>query len=239
MRLVGMTEPSTDADDSEAPKQQRGARPDGGIIGGGHAEPTVLVSAGDIGLRRSVAVEILTASIRSEDRLIAITAGRPPTKTVQQLPDAVPSLDRSRLAILDESTGSSDAAALVRQVSPDVDPSNLAQIIEETYETMDSGDSGKTHLSVADMASTWGGTNLEATYNRAHEVAMTVGRYPGVSLFAIDSSGVPEQFLERLTHLYDVHLRVREENGKREASWTALTSESNGWRALSDVSLTG
>lgn len=223
--------------------------PDGGRTDGGHgrvggrAQPTVMVSSAENGLARSIPTDILEACRSSGDGVVVLTTRDAPADATARLTSDVEGLAPSDLGVVaatsdagcanggDTTASGGVAAASVATVGDRPDPSALTEAVEAAFESLDSD---RVHLLVDILAAPADG-DVEAVYERVHEVVMAVGAKPGVALVAVDASGFRSSFVERLTHLFDVHVRLREDDGRCEACWTALTTASDGWRTWAEV----
>lgn len=220
---------------------------DGGRTDGGQrrvrgpAQPTVMVSSGEDGLARSVPTDILAACLGPGDGVVAITTRDAPAEATTRLTSEFDGLESSDVGVVAATSDAvsangggrtdSDAAASVATVGDRPDPSALVEAVEDAFESLDNE---RVHLLVDVLAAPANG-DVEAVYDRVHEVAMAVGTEPGVALVAVDASGFRQSFVERLTHLFDVHIRLREDEGCCEACWTTLTTASDGWRSWAEV----
>jgi len=216
---------------------------DGGVEAGGGrtdggstrrpAEPTVLLSTSECALARTVPTELLADRVRPEDGVVVVTTREAPAAVAGRLESTVDALTAGALSVVSSGTegeGPSETAG-VRQVGSAPDPGALAAAVEAAYDDLAGG---RVHLLVDALAAPAYGS-VEPVYRRAHEVAMAVGAEPGLGLFAVDAGGLPASFVDRLAHLVDVHLCLREQAGQPEACWTSLTGTSDGWRPWADV----
>jgi hypothetical protein len=206
-------------------------RPDGGRPGR-PAEPTVLLSARDDRLSRTIPVELLCERVRPDDAVVAVTLRDAPSAVATRLTERVEAVGSGSLSMVAAVEDTDPGATVVdRSVGRDPEPATLAAAVEAA---VDDRPADRVHLLVDGFTAPADG-GVEPVYRRAHEVAMAVGAEPGLGLFTADAVGLSAAFVQRLAHLVDVHVSLREQGGRREACWTSLTDASDGWRRWSDV----
>lgn len=204
-------------------------RTDGGNDGSRRsAQPTVLVSSTVDDLPRCAPSDLLSDSVRPGDGIVVVTTGDP-EPPVARLLGSIDGCNRSDVAVV--TTGDSEvAAATTVGLDPAPTATAMADAVADGFDAL--GD-GRAHLLVDRLAAA--GTDEETVYRRAHEIAMAVGAEPGLTVVGVDATDRTEAFVERLTHLFDVHVRLRRDGERCQARWTALTGTSDGWHAWSEV----
>lgn len=206
------------------------------------AEPTVIV-AGPVGrLLWTVAAEFFAGRVAPTDGVVVVTTREAPAVVARRLTaDGGP--DRDRIAIVDargvaaHDDADDPSVGQRHAVDPRSTPDELDAAVTESIETLDERGVERVHFLFDTLASGYRLPEPGRTYDRAHELAMTVGAETGVGLFTADTTRLPEEVVDELAHLVDVRVDLRRPTRTTELRWEGLLDGSDGWQPLADVDL--
>jgi KaiC/GvpD/RAD55 family RecA-like ATPase len=203
-------------------------------------QPTVMVT-GSVGRQlRSVAIELFDQRTRPADGAVAVTTREPPTAVVRRLTAGPDGFQRERIAVVDARGTATDdepeVGSLIRK-DPAADPAALDEATTRSLRWLKEAGVGRRHFLYDTLATGYRLPDEETAYDRAHRIAMTVGAEDGLALFTLDDDGLSADVVERLGHLFDVHVELREHEGETELRWTGLLGASEGWVDLSEADL--
>lgn len=222
-------------------------------VGGRSAEPTVIVTGAVGRLLWTVAVEFFEGRADEDDGVVVVTTRETPAVVARRL--AADGPDREHLAIVDargietsgDGTGDevdgapgdeTDAAVgHLRRVDPRASPGELDAAVTGCIKELDERGVERVHFLFDTLASGYRLPEPASTYDRAHELAMTVGAEDGVGLFTADTTRLPEEVVDELAHLVDVRVDLRRPTRTTELRWEGLLDASGGWRPLAEVDL--
>lgn len=201
-------------------------------------QPTVMVT-GSVGRQvRSVAMELFGERSTRADGAVVVTTREQPTPVVDRLTCGPAGFDRDRIAIVD-ARGADDGAGPevghLDRVDPGADPGSVNATVTAGLEWLSSAGVERRHFLYDTLATDYRLPGAEAAYDRAYQIAMTVGAEEGLALFTLDEDGISDDVVERLGHLFDVTVEVRERQGETELRWTGLLGASDGWVCLADT----
>ena len=217
------------------------AWPDGGRSANGPggerpAEPTVLVESDGCELMRLASLALLDEQFHAGDGVVVVGGDGDGATVVAQTSGSVRGLSPAHVGVVDRG-GSlrGDRTGPVLTVDTHEDPAALTRAVESCFRELNEAVSGRIHLFV-DGVGSGPGESADEVYDRMYELAMGVGTEPGLALFGLDRRTVGAGLCERLPHLFDVQVALRECRGEPEAYWTALTGASDGWQAVRELS---
>jgi hypothetical protein len=205
------------------------------------SQPTVLVSGQARALLHRVPFQLLAGRASAGDGAVVVSTRASPTVLVGRLTDGPRGLDPARLAVVDaRGGGDTPDVGWYRHVASDAEPGTLDDAVVEALDWLGGAGIERRHFLYDTLASA-GTPDGDDAYDRAYRIAMTVGAEDGLAIFALDAGVLPEETVEELTHLFDVHLQLREHHGDTELRWTGLLGASDGWisRGETDQSVGG
>lgn len=222
-------------------------------------QPTVMVTGSGGCQLRSVAVELFDERARAADGAVVVTTRESPTTTVRRLTGGPAGFDPDKLAVVD-ARGSDDDPGVddpgadddldvgqSRHVDPGDDPAAMDEAVTAGLAWLVEADVDRRHFLYDTLATdnrpAGEGTAYdrppggETAYDRAYRIAMTVGAEEGLALFTLDVEGLSADVVERLGHLFDVHVELRERRGGTELRWSGLLGASEEWVGLAEADL--
>lgn len=202
-------------------------------------QPTVMVT-GSVGRQlRSVAVELFEARARRADGAVVVTTRESPTAMVRRLTGGPDGFDSDRLSVVDARGDVDDVPDVghLAYLAPEIDPVALDEAVTEGLEWLEAVGVERRHFLYDTLATDYRLPDEAAAYDRAYRVAMTVGAEEGLALFTLDDDGLSSDVVDRLGHLFDVHVQLREVHGDTELRWIGLLGASDGWVSLRDADL--
>lgn len=202
-------------------------------------QPTVMVTGSDGRHLRSVATELLQERSAAGDGAVVVTTRESSTALVRRLTTDRAGFDPERLAVVDARTSAADdpAAGLCTAVAADASPATLDDAVTEGLDWLAAGDVERRHVLYDTLERDDWMPDEEAAYERAYRIAMTVGAEDGLALFALDVEGLSASVVEKLSHLFDVHVALRDDDGDTELQWTGLLGASEGWVPVAEADL--
>lgn len=203
-------------------------------------QPTVLVAGSADHQLRPVATELFDERSSGGDGAVVVTTRESPVALVDRLTGDPGGLDPGHLAVVDArgaDEGDEPAVGWLRRVDPGVAPDAMGASVTDGLSWLADGGVDRRHFLYDALAADYRGTDGAAIYDRAYEVAMTVGVEDGLALFALDADGLPEEYVEELGHLFDVQVELRDGHGATELRWTGLVGASEGWLPLREADL--
>lgn len=201
-------------------------------------QPTVMVT-GRVGRQlRSVAIELFEARSTARGGAVVVTTRESPTAVVRRLTGGPCGFDSSHLAVID-ARGVDDELEVgwLRRVEPRSDPGVMDEAVSTALAWLDEAGVERRHFLYDTLATDYRMPDDEAAYDRAYQLAMTLGAEEGLALFTLDVEGLSDDVVEKLGHLFDVHVELRERHGNTELRWTGLLGASEGWVGLGDANL--
>lgn len=213
-------------------------------------QPTVMVTGGPGEPLRTVARRLFAARSRAADGVVVVTTRDPPGGLVDRLTDGSGAVDADHVAVVDCRDGEAERAenggavetdavdpGWVRRVSRDVGAEGLDETITSALSWLDDAGVERRHFLYDVLGTDRDAADPEGAYDRAYELAMTVGAEEGLALFALQEAGIPDDVVEKLGHLFDVHVDLRAARERPELRWTGLMGASDGWVDLAEVDL--
>lgn len=208
-------------------------------VTGAPPQPTVMLTGGDGPRLRSVAAALFGERAGAGDGAVVVTTTTPPADLLASLTRNGHALDASKVAVVDLRAEAEPAvdAGYSTGVAADADAPTVDDAVSSALSGLADDGLGRRHV-LYDTLATGGDVVDEATaYDRAYEVAMTVGAEDGLALFTLDDTGVEGEAVEELAHLFDVHVELRTAGDGVELRWTGLLGASDGWVSLEDLDL--
>jgi len=202
-------------------------------------QPTVMLTGGDGPRLRSVAAALFGERAGAGDGAVVVTTATPPADLLGALTRNGHALDPADLAVVDLRAGADPAvdAGYSTGVAADADAPAVDEAVSSALSGLADDGIGRRHV-LYDALATGRDVVDEATaYDRAYEVAMTVGAEDGLGLFTLEDTGVAGEAVAELAHLFDVHVELRAAGDGTELRWTGLLGASDGWVPLADVDL--
>jgi hypothetical protein len=171
---------------------------------------------------------------------VVVTTRESPTALVERLTGEDQAVAPSNLAVVDARDGPDDGDSSVgwlRVVDPGATPEEIDDAVSEGLAWLGEEGIDRRHFLYDTLAADDRLPDEEAAYDRAYQVAMTVGAEDGLALFTLDTDALSADTVERLTHLFDVHVELREDAGDTQLRWTGLLGASDGWVGTTEADL--
>lgn len=203
-------------------------------------QPTVMVTGTAGREMRSVAMQLFDGRAAKADGAVVVTTRESPAAVVRRLIGGPGEFDGDQLAVVDASGADDDErpdVGLLECVDPGADPEPVNETVTAGLEWLAAAGVERRHFLYDTLAADDRLQGPEAVYDRAYRIAMTVGAEDGLGLFTLDDDGLSVDVVERLGHLFDVTVEVRERRGETELRWTGLLGASDGWVSLADADL--
>lgn len=199
-------------------------------------QPTVMVTGSDRQDLRAVAAGLFERRAAAEDGAVVITTDESPTAVVDRLGGSPVGFAPERIAFVDarDDEGASTDGWL-QDVSIDAAPGVVDDAVSDGLSWLAGTDVQRRHFLYDTLAADGYRPDPDAAYDRAYQVAMTVGAEDGLALLALDTEGLDRDVVERLAHLVDVHVEVRRTDGDAELRWEGLLGASDGWVSMDDA----
>lgn len=213
---------------------------DEGFPGRGRdSQPTVLVAGRQRDLSQQVSLQLFGERARSGDGVVIATALGDPALLGRQLAEHVPAFDRERIALVNccEGGNSRSSSPTTWDVPTPLSFAGVEDAVESARRALDDRGVGRRHFLLDTLTTQF---RLAAdpgdVLQHAKELAMSLGSEAGLTVFTVDPAVVTAGEQERLRHLLDVHVEVRD-GEEVELRWTGLVGGSDGWTPLADAGI--
>lgn len=213
---------------------------DEGFPGRGRdSQPTVLVTGRQRDLSQQVSLQLFGERAVPGDGVVIATARGDPAVLGRQLAEHVPAFDREGIGLVNCCDGGGDGSSpRTWNVPSPVSFAGVEDAIESARRALDDRGVGRRHFLLDTLTTQFGLTaNPEAVLRHAEGLAMSLGTEAGLAVFTVDPAVVTRGEHERLRHLIDVHVEVRETDDDVELKWTGLVGGSDGWTPLADAGI--
>lgn len=203
-------------------------------------QPTVMVTGADGRPLHAVATELFEERTAADDGAVVVTTRESPAALVERLTGDAGALDPSALAVVDARDAPADGDSSVgwlRVVEPGAAPEALDDAVSAGLAWLADKDVDRRHFLYDVLTADERVPDEDAAYDRAYQIAMTVGAEDGLALFTLNSDTLSGDTVERLTHLFDVHVELREYRGDTQLRWTGLLGASDGWVGAGEADL--
>jgi hypothetical protein len=203
-------------------------------------QPTVMVTGRAGRPLYAVATELFERRTTDSDGAVVVTTRESPTAIVDRLTGGDRAVDPSNLAVVDARDAPEDgdsAVGWLRVVDPGAPAEEIDDAVTAGLAWLGEEEVDRRHFLCDTLAADERLPDEEAAYDRAYQVAMTVGAEDGLALFTLDTGALSDDTVERLTHLFDVHVELREDAGDTQLRWTGLLGASDGWVGTAEADL--
>lgn len=205
---------------------------------GRDSQPTVLVAGRQRDLSQRVALQLFGERARSGDGVVIATARGDPAVLGRQLAEHVPAFDRERIALVNCCDGGADSTGpRTWNVPSAVSFAGVEGAVRSARQALDDQGVERRHFLLDTFTTQFRlAAEPEAVLRHADGLAMSLGTEAGLAVFTVDPAVVTDGEQERLRHLLDVHVEVRNDDDV-ELRWTGLVGGSDGWLPLSDAGI--
>lgn len=208
---------------------------------GRDSQPTMLVSGETRTLLRSIPLQLLDERAQPGDGVVIVTAHEEPASIGRRLAGRVNAFEPDHVALVDCCTKQRSSlrrpTALRWDVPSPVSFSQASEALRQAFEGLAERGVPRTHVLCDTIVTQFHLAPADHVLQHSHDIAMTVGGERGLGVFICDASTVPDRQVERLKHLVDAHVEVRQAGGRSEVRWTGLVGRSDGWVPLADLPL--
>lgn len=201
-------------------------------------QPTTMVTGPADRLLESVALRLFDERAEPGDGAVVVTTRAAPQAIVGRLTAGPEGFDPRHLAVVDGRAASEPAAVeagRLRSIAADAAPPEIEREVRECLDWLDELGVDRRHFLFDALAADRPDPDPGATYDRAYELAMTVGADEGLAVVTVDPAGLSAEAVGELAHLFDVHVRLRDDGDGPELRWTGLLGESAGWLPVREV----
>lgn len=209
---------------------------------GRHSQPTVLVSGRQQDLLQAVSLQLFGERAMPGDGVVIVTARANPERLGRKLTTNVPAFESDRIDLVDCRTGrhhpQSHPATRTDDVPTPISFVDIETSVESARLTLDERNVERRHFLFDTLTTQFRLAGVpEGVLEHAETLAMAIGIESGLTVFTVDPTVVTDHELDRLRHLFDVHLEVRSSEAEVELRWTGLIGGSDGWLPLADAGI--
>lgn len=201
------------------------------------AEPNVLVTGPAEKTVGDVPRRLLGTVRRDDDGVVLVTTETPGVVARQRLRRDL-GVDDARLGVVDctpKDRSDSDPGDLLWRVSAPTDFTGAGIAIRECMDALAARGATAVHVLFETLSTLLVSVESEMVFRYAHHLTMRVGSRDGVGLFPVYTNVTTGTDLERLRHLFDAQVEVRQRGGQREVRCSGFEGTPTGWLPLADA----
>lgn len=199
---------------------------------------TVMVAGPAFSPAEDLAQALVTAGSERSEGMLFISTGMTAGKLLGSCRGFRPSLDVSRLAIIDcsgQEIGKLDAGARVKYVSTQSDLTGIGMKFSALYESLyNDADGGRIRTGLESLSSLAMYVDLRKLFRFSQTLSSRIDSADGLGVFSIDPSTHDEQTLSTLSQAVDARIEVRdpelETNADGELRVRGLRGQPDGWQ---------
>lgn len=204
---------------------------------GRDSQPTVLVAGRQRDLSQQVALQLFGERAAPGDGVVIATTRGDPAVLGDQLAEHVPAFDRERIALVNCCGCGDDSSPTTWHVPTPVSFAGIKDAVESARQALDDRGVRRRHFLLDTLTTQFRlAADPDSVLDHAESLAMALGTEAGLAVFAVDPAVVTDPEQERLRHLLDVHVEVRNVDDV-ELRWTGLVGGSDGWLPLADAGI--
>lgn len=203
-------------------------------------QPTVLVTGSTDRVIRDVPLRLFEEAVHEDDGFLLVSTSEEPRVLADRVIGAVDCLTFDDFGIVDCTPSQNGHVETGRtgdqfwRVSSPVDFTRTADSIWECFDVLEERTTGQTHVLFDSLSTQFSLGESSAVVQNAHQLAVKLGGKNGLGVFPVETNVVSGQDVERLKHLFDIHVEVRKRDHETQVKWSGVVGSSDGWVKLKE-----